>query len=222
MKKTIFLLFAIISFGHCYSQPTTDIDRLLCNLGKQDQEVRLNLNRAVQQGIVDSIAYYAQVLATTDQTNQLQVKQILKNGVPANLSAEAYRTIFLIVDHADVKYQKRYFTPLNKLSKQGLIKPYDIATLRDRILMHSNKKQIFGTQTIAKPIVITDNSSSPQLASYVWAVKNPAKLEARRAEVGLSSIQEQIKAHASLGYQLIYDPSLSKRDIRAITKSPNK
>ena len=138
------------------------------------------------------------------------------------LSAEAYKAIFLIVDHADVKYQKRYFTPLNKLSKQGLIKPYDIATLRDRILMHSNKKQIFGTQTIAKPIVITDNSSSPQLTSYVWAVKNPAKLEARRAEVGLSSIQEQIKAHASHGYQLIYDPTLSKRDIRAITKSPNK
>ena len=222
MKKGLFLLFAIIPFGHCYSQPTTDIDRLLCNLGKQDQEVRLNLNRAVQQGIADSIAYYAQVLATTDQTNQLQVKQILKNGVPTNLSAEAYKAIFLIVDHADVKYQKRYFTPLNKLSKQGLIKPYDIATLRDRMLMHSNKKQIFGTQTIAKPIVITDNSSSPQLTSYVWAVKNPAKLDARRAEVGLSAIEEQIKAHASHGYQLIYDPTLSKRDIRSLTKSPNK
>ena len=222
MKKTIFLLFAIISFSHSYSQQTTDLDALLRNLGKQDQEVRLNLNRVVQQGIADSILHYAEVMATTDQTNQLQVKQILKNGVPTNLSAEAYKAIFLIVDHADVKYQKRYFTPLNKLSKQGLIKPYDIATLRDRILMHSNKKQIFGTQTIAKPIVITDNSSSPQLTSYVWTVKNPAKLEARRAEVGLSSIEEQIKAHASHGYQLIYDPSLSKRDIRSLTKSPNK
>ena len=105
MKKTIFLLFAIISFSHSYSQQTTDLDALLRNLGKQDQEVRLNLNRVVQQGIADSILHYAEVMTTTDQTNQLQVKQILKNGVPANLSAESYKAIFLIVDHADVKYQ---------------------------------------------------------------------------------------------------------------------
>lgn len=222
MKKTIFLLFAIISFSHSYSQQTTDLDALLCNLGKQDQEVRLNLNRVVQQGIADSIVLYAQVMATTDQTNQLQVKQILKNGVPTNLSAEAYRAIFLIVDHADIKYQKRYFKSLYNLSKQGLIQPRDIATLRDRMLMHSNKKQIFGTQTIAKPIVIIDNSTTYQLTNYVWTVKNPANLDARRAKVGMSSMQEQIKAHASLGYQLIYDPSLSKRDIRSLTKSPNK
>ena len=90
MKKTIFLLFAIITFCQSYPQQTTDLDALLRNLGKQDQEVRLNLNRVVQQGIADSIVLYAQVMATTDQTNQLQVKQILKNGVPTNLSAEAH------------------------------------------------------------------------------------------------------------------------------------
>lgn len=222
MKKSLFLLFAIILFSQSYSQQPTALDRLLCNLGKQDQEVRINLNRVVQQGIVDSIAHYAQVMATTDQTNQIQVGQILKNGVPTNLSAEAYKAIFLIVDHADIKYQKRYFKPLNTLSKQGLIQPQDLATLRDRMLMHSNKKQLFGTQTIAKPIVIIEGNPTPQITNYVWTVKSPAKLDARRAEIGLSSIEEQIEAHSSLGYQLIYDPALSKRDIRALTKSANK
>ena len=96
MKKTIFLLFAIISFSHSYSQQTTDLDTLLRNLGKQDQEVRLNLNRVVQQGIADSILHYAEVMAKTYHTNQLQVKQILKNGVPTNLSAEAPRQQFRV------------------------------------------------------------------------------------------------------------------------------
>lgn len=109
MKKTLFLLFAIISLSQSYSQQATDLDGLLCNLGKQDQEVRLNLNRVVQQGIADSILHYAEVMATTDQTNQLQVKQILKNGVPTNLSAEAYKAIFFYCGSRRCKVSKTIF-----------------------------------------------------------------------------------------------------------------
>ena len=225
MKKTIILLLSIISFCHVSAQQNTttnDINKLLCELGKQDQQVRINLNRAVQQSIADSIIVYAEMQAQIDFTNQQQVKQIIKSGIPYSLSTEAYNALFLIIDHADIKFQKRHFDTLNNLSKKGHIKPSNMATLQDRMLMQQNKKQIYGTQTVTKPIVITNDSATIQMTNYVWPIKHPAELESRRSKVGLSTMQQQKESHATYGYQMIYDPTISKRNIRAITKSEKK
>ena len=219
MKKTIISLVAILSLCHAFAQRETEgLNKLLCNLGKQDQEVRLNLNRAVQQGIADSIVYYAEMQTMTDLTNQQQLQQICKSRIPDGLSAEAYHAIFLIVDHADIKFQKRHFRTLNDLTKRGNISPSSMATLQDRMLMRRNRKQIYGTQTVAKPIVITDNETKPQMTNYVWPVKAPDKLNLRRAEVCLCTIEEQAQSHALYGYEMIYDPALSKHDIRKLTR----
>lgn len=224
MKKALFSLLAIIAcFCYAHAQHNSEsIDRLLCSLGKQDQKTRLNLNRVVQQGIADSIIHYAQIMALTDTANQQHVQQILKNGVPSDLSAEAYHAIFLIIDHADTKFQKQHFNDLRTLAQQGHIPTYDIATLQDRILMHRNKKQIFGTQTVAKPITITQPESHPEMINYVWAVRNPKHLEKRRTEVGLGSMERQAAGHAKFGYNSIFDPTLSKRDIKRLTAQKKK
>lgn len=219
MKKTIISLVAILSLCHAFAQRETEgLNKLLCNLGKQDQEVRLNLNRAVQRGIADSIVYYAEMQTMTDLTNQQQLQQICKSGIPENLSPEAYNAIFLIVDHADIQFQKRHFRTLSNLAKQGHIKPSSMATLQDRMLMRRNRKQIYGTQTVAKPIVITGNETKTQMTNYVWPVKAPTKLNMRRSGVGLCAIEEQTHSHALYGYEMIYDPALSKHDIRKLTR----
>ncbi|MBO5892920.1 MAG: hypothetical protein J6Q31_01475 [Alistipes sp.] len=221
MKKTIILLLSIISLCYAQAQQNTanDIDKLLCELGKQDQQVRLNLNRVVQQGIADSIIIYAEMQAQIDFTNQQQVKQIIKSGIPDSLSTEAYNALFLIIDHADIRFQKHHFNTLNNLSKKGYIKPSNMATLQDRMLMLQNKKQIYGTQTVTKPIVITNDSTTIQMINYVWPVKHPTELESRRSKVGLNTMQQQKESHADFGYQMIYDPTLSKRDIQALSNS---
>lgn len=60
------------------------------------------------------------------------------------------------------------------------------------------------------------------MTNYVWPIKHPAELESRRSKVGLSTMQQQKESHATYGYQMIYDPTISKRNIRAITKSEKK
>jgi hypothetical protein len=122
MKKTIILLLSIISLCYAQAQQNTanDINKLLCELGKQDQQVRLNLNRAVQQSIADSIIVYAEMQAQIDFTNQQQVKQIIKSGIPDSLSTEAYNALFLIIDHADFGYQMIYDPTLSKRDIQAL------------------------------------------------------------------------------------------------------
>lgn len=215
MKK---LLLSFICVIFCYgSYAQQDTNNILIELGKQDQEVRHALAKALQQGQADSIVHYAQMQQLIDVANQRQVSNILKTEAFDGLSSEAYNALFLIVDHADIKYQKRHFSTLRRLSQQGHIKPQSIATLKDRMLMHQGRKQIYGTQTKAKPITITDNRSDIELTNYVWSVRCPQNLDKRRSAVGLGTMREQGEAHQRTGYKMIFDPQLSKKEIISLT-----
>lgn len=220
MKLFLSLAFLTASFFCCHAQQRSEnMDMFLREIGTKDQQVRLNLNNAVIKAQVDSIALYAEAMQLIDHTNQLHVKNILRSGVPDNLSSDAYKAIFLVIDHADLKYQKRYFSHLRNLSTKGHINPCDIATLKDRILMNSGRKQLYGTQTKARPILITEGYATPQMVNYVWAVRNPQQLEARRKSVGLGTMQQQAEAHKELGYEMIFNPDLSKKEINYLTSS---
>lgn len=222
MKLFLSIALLAASIFCCHAQQRAEnIDALLREIGTKDQQVRENLNNAVRKVQVDSITLYAEAMQLIDRANQQHVKNILRSGVPDNLSHEAYKALFLVIDHADLKYQKRYFSHLCKLSTKGHINPHDIATLKDRILMSSGRKQLYGTQTKALPIVITEGNTTPQMVNYVWAVRNPQRLEARRKSVGLGTMQQQAEAHKKVGYEMIFDPALSKQDIESLTKSKN-
>lgn len=223
MKLFLSIAFFVASIFCCHAQQTSeDIDALLREIGAKDQQARQNLNNAVRKAQVDSIALYAEATQLIDQANQLHVKKILRGSVPNNLSREAYKALFLVIDHADIKYQKSCFSHLRKLSTKGHINPHDIATLKDRILMNSGRKQLYGTQTKAQPIVIIEGDTTPQMVNYVWAVRDPQQLEARRKSVGLGTMQQQAEAHKKVGYEMIFDANLSKKEINALTSSKIK
>lgn len=223
MKLFLSFTLTIICFMQLNAQPSAQkIDSILCEIGRKDQQVRIELNRAIQKADAEQIAYCAQTMLSVDETNQDYVKNIFQDGVPDNLSHEAYEALFLVVDHGDIKFQKRYFKPLFRLAKSGHLKLSDIATLKDRILMNSGRRQIYGTQTKAKPIVIIDQTTSRQMVNYVWAVRNPRRLNHLRANVGLSTIEQQQQAHAQLGYESIYNPKLSKKQIITLTFMPKQ
>lgn len=219
MKKVLLSFICAIFCCSGYSQQ--DANSLLIDLGKKDQAVRHALAKALQQGQADSIVHYAQMQQLVDEENQHLASSVLKTESLDGLSSEAYNALFLIVDHADIKYQKRHFGTLRRLSQQGHIKPQSIATLKDRMLMHLGRKQIYGTQTKAKPITITDNRSDIELTNYVWSVRRPKNLDKRRSKVGLGTMREQGKAHQQTGYKMIFDPQISKKEIISLT-TPRK
>ena len=202
----------------------TTLDAQLVQMGNKDQQVRLELNDAVKSGNIEQIQQYAEQMTLIDKTNQQTLSAILTKwgSIPHDLSAEAYTAIFHIIDHADLKYQKQNLRYLVDAQRNGLIKSSQVAVLRDRMLMSEGKRQIYGTQTIAKPIIITADGEAPEMVNYVWAVRNPKHLDKRRADVGLGTIESQQESHAALGYNLIFDPSLSKREIKRLTTKKKK
>ena len=139
------------------------------------------------------------------------VSSLLKKGWPEGLDKQSYGTIWLIIDHSDTKYQKKYFRLLERAVEKGDVSMSDLATLKDRILLRSNKKQIYGTQSVRSI------SDAGEQTLYIGPVKNPERLNQMREETGLPTIEEYIKV---LGIKdVIYNPDLSIKEIKKLTKN---
>ena len=119
----------------------SDIDARLRKIYRQDQEVRQQWATIVQTSNVDSIMSYQLHMSQTDSINQAYVFQLLDtHGWPQQVSDSAYNAIFLVVDHASIEAQKRYWPFIKEGSQKGDLSKADAATLQDRMLMREGKK----------------------------------------------------------------------------------
>lgn len=115
MKRLIPILLACLALG-CTSKKSThssieQTDSLLCVLHERDQQIRYKL-MSVQQAyiaeqrteLIDSIVMLVAEQDRVDSLNRVAVDSLLQNGWPEGLSEQSNRTIWLIIDHADVEY----------------------------------------------------------------------------------------------------------------------
>ena len=215
MKRAIIIIFSALLSLPTFGQNITDIDLQLQNIHTRDQNIRLNIMRCQQKGDIDSLIHYVEQMAKIDAENQLFVAELIHSqGIPDGLSQEAYSAIFLVVDHADVAYQKRYFSPLKKAAKEGKIKQSEINTLYDRIMMRSNRRQLFGTQTQSHTRIV-EGEPLPKQICYLWPVRRACTLDKRREKAGQSSIQSQIETYKKVAnYEMVWDKTISVRKFK--------
>lgn len=219
MKILSLLLTFLICCQYVVAQDDIDtIEAELSIIHAEDQGLREQMLKAINAWQVEDMILYQQQIDDAGARHQKYVAELISHykGIPAGLSDKAYSAIFLVVDHADLRFQKRYFHHLRRASSEGIISASDVATLRDRILMYSNRKQRYGTQTKARTI-----REGEQKIVYVWPIKSPHKVEARRAEVGLSTMQQQTAALGNEGFTVVWDSSLSIADIERLTADGN-
>ena len=135
-----------------------------------------------------------------DKKNLARLEQIIKvNGWPRKsvVGSTASLAAFLILQHADYEYQKKYFPLVNEALKEGEIEPSRVALLEDRILIREGKEQIYGTQ-------LRRNESSGKYE--LSPIRDEENLDKRRAAVGLSPIAEYLKT-----FGLEYAPPKKKQ-----------
>ncbi len=91
-------------------------------------------------------------------------------------------TLFLVIQHANLKVQKKYFPIIKKAALEKKIKPDRFALLQDRIAQREGRKQKYGTQVAFhdKQLVIDPT-------------KNPKRLNHRRKKIGLDPIEHYMK-----------------------------
>lgn len=146
----------------------------------------------------------------TDQENQAVIYKLLdEQGWPDSLSPLANQAIFLVVDHGDIADQQKYFPLIEQQVEKGNLDKSSCMTLYDRILMHTGKKQIYGTQTVS----YTDKQTGDQVF-YLWPVENPSRLDSLRKEINLPPIEQYLEVFKQRGMHVIWDKELTIDEIQ--------
>ena len=111
-----------------------DSDSLLRAVRERDQKLRMDVMNYYAKGQVDSVMLAAEQLEQTDVENQRIVFGLLDaGGWPEGLSDEANSAIFLVIDHAEVEAQKRYYRDVVKAARRGYIGRSSQVTLRETV-----------------------------------------------------------------------------------------
>lgn len=218
MKRIIILLAGLL--GWSLNLAAQDLDSLLRVVHDRDQAVREEVVRLSQQTppAVDSLmAAYGRMQAV-DAENQRVVSELLESGGwPEGLSEEANETIWLVIDHADLEMQRRWMPLIEAQMAAGRVSKSSYATLLDRILMREKRPQRYGTQTVSFTRMVEGDSSRMERQCWLWPVEEPAGLDSRREEMGLTPIGEYLRAVEEVyGAPCRWDPQLDVEQLEAL------
>ena len=97
---------------------------------------------------------------------------------------------FLIVQHAELDYQKKYL-PDQRGRRPERSPPVRSGDVEDRILTREGKKQIYGTQ-------LRLNQTTQRMELY--PIDDEENVNARRAEAGLEPLAEYLKRAFGIDY----------------------
>ncbi|MEN2414216.1 DUF6624 domain-containing protein [Flavobacterium mesophilum] len=162
------------------------LEKELSEIYANDQEIRgefLNVykNPKSDKKKIDSIG---KIMIKKDSVNLIKVMKILdeRGWLGKNVvGVQGNKTLFLVIQHADLKYQQKYLPMLRVAVKNGNASPINLAYLEDRVALREGRKQTYGSQT-------AKNKKTNKW--YISPLIDPDNVDKRRAEVGLGPIAD--------------------------------
>jgi len=88
----------------------------------------------------------------------------------------------LVIQRADIKIQEKYLPVMREAFKDNKMDVYDFATIEDIIALKQGKKQIYGSQL----------KKVDEKKYYILPIDKPEKINERRAQIGLNTINEYL------------------------------
>jgi hypothetical protein len=175
--------------------------RELDDIFQKDQKYRNSINELIKIG-GDNTAQI-QILNDSMRINDnINVKKVIaildQYGWVGDdvVGEQGSLTIFLVIQHADIKIQEKYLPLMDKAVKDGKASAANLALLQDRVALTNGKEQIFGTQVIR----------DPKTGIYTVApIYDEINVDKRRDSVGLESLASYLKR-----YGIDYMPSKKK------------
>lgn len=181
----------------------------LDSIYNQDQRYRMQIDRVEEKYGRNSkeVQKLWSEIAHHDSVNLIQVKAILDTYGwlgPDVVGRQGSSTLFLVIQHADLKTQQRYLPKMREAVKSGKAAPYNLALLEDRVLMRQGKKQMYGSQ-------IGRNDKTG--IYYVVALEDPDNVDKRRTSMGLGPLQEYVQR-----WGIIWDVEAYKKQLPELEK----
>ncbi len=199
----VFICILNISFGldvknKSYSKLTNTLQqhklnhnliRLLKDINKKDQKYRKKLSVIGKKYGWKSkrVNELSVKMKKQDNINLKKIKKILdtKGWLGTSIiGAEGSSTLFLVIQHSDLKTQMKYLPMLESAVLNGQASPQDLALMQDRVNLGNGKKQNYGSQ-------LTLDSKTGKFK--VLPLIDPKNVNKRRAKVGLEPIEKYLK-----------------------------
>lgn len=161
----------------------------LAKIQELDQKYRIEAEKAAEEFGPTSkeVMKYAGLMAEQDAKNLVVIEKILEERGwlgPKVIGIEGARTLFLVIQHADLETQIKYLPMMREAVARNEAEGSQLALLEDRINMRQGKRQVFGSQ------IGVDQKTGEY---YVYPLMDPDKVDEYRASVGLPPLAEYVK-----------------------------
>ena len=154
----------------------------LQEIGRSDQSIRYEFLQAYSatepdQALIDSLTHEMQ---RVDSINQVAICDILdtRGFVGSDKVGNACAVFWLVIQHAPVELQKKYFSLFEQASLSGDVSRESIAMMDDRIAMSEGRPQRYGSQ-------IVDGK--------VYQLLDPDNVDRWRREMGMSPLADYLR-----------------------------
>ena len=185
------------------------LQKELLEIFDEDQAIRHEYIDAEKQygfkhPILDSLG---RVMLLQDSINLIKIIKILDTRGwvgPDKVGGKANQTLFLVIQHADIKTQEKYLPMMREAVTKGNAPGNSLALLEDRVALREGKKQIYGSQ-------IGRNLKTNKY--YVSPLEDPDHVDKRRNQVGLGTLSEYVTR-----WDIIWNVEEYKKDLPTIEK----
>ncbi|CAM4386812.1 DUF6624 domain-containing protein [Flavobacterium terrigena] len=155
---------------------------------QEDQDYRMQIKGLEEKYGRESneLKAHWKVIAKQDSINLIKITKILdERGWLGQdvIGSQGNSTLFLVIQHADIKTQEKYLPMMKEAVKKGNANSSSLALLEDRVALRKGEKQIYGSQ-------IGRDKETGEF--YILPLADPENVDKRRAEVGLGTIQEYV------------------------------
>lgn len=161
----------------------------LLTIFDEDQSIRREYVKAQQEfgHQSDQVDSLGKIMMNKDSINLIKIIEILDNYGwvgPDKVGGQANQTLFLVIQHSDLKTQQKYLPMMREAVKNNNASNSSLALLEDRVALGEGRRQIYGSQ-------IGYNKETNK--SYILPLDDPDNVDKRRSEVGLGPIADYVK-----------------------------
>ncbi|MBF9221933.1 DUF6624 domain-containing protein [Hymenobacter ruricola] len=225
MKVVVLVLLLLSAAGSVRAQtkPNPALKRELDSLYAADQRWRLLLFDRRLSRRPDSLAaalgvpkdqlqpYAIRRMLQTDSSNLVRVRAIVKQyGYPGKslVGEPTNETVWNVVQHSDAISQ--YLPLIKKAAAKGELPFRLYAQMLDRQLMRAGKPQRYGTQGMSYSHTNPATGRREAQPPFIWPIKDPAGVNARRRQAGFTTTLEQNAAILGIAYRVVTLPEVAQ------------
>ena len=198
-SKQLFIFTFLLGFHlTVFSQVTSynfDPDKINAQLAhkmdslyQEDQKCRLEFVKLrKEEASTESLDSIKRIMKEKDRSNLVFVTQLIDQYgwlSPQDIGFQGVQTLFLIIQHADLKTQKKYYPLILKAEREGNILSSNVAILEDRIAVREGRAQTYGSQGYY---------DSQKKKSFIYPLANLKKLDKLRKSRGLGLMKDYQK-----------------------------